>query len=135
MRFSIANLLIFTALMAVLIATAIRSRGVAILAVTIVLPFIVFRLKELDRTRYKLPVFTLFLLSFAPLYVVSLGPYYFLAFNVLRKGSPILVFGLYFYSPLFAVLKKYQKQLFEPFFENYLFDWIENDSAWDSIMP
>ena len=135
MRFSIANLLIVTALMAVLSATAMRWRGIAILAVTIVLPFIVFRLKGLDRTRLKLPVFTIFLMSFVPLYVASLGPYYFLAFHVLRKGSPILIFGSYFYSPVFAILKRYNKPLFEPFFQYYLFDWIEYGSAGDVNAP
>ena len=124
MRFSIANLLIVTAMMAVLITTAMRWRGIAILAMTIVLPFIVFRLKGLDRTRSKLPAFTLFLLSFVPLYVASLGPYYLLAIYVLDKKSPILIFCSYFYSPLFSVLKRFNKPLFEPFFEYYLNEWL-----------
>jgi len=111
-------------MIAVLVATAMRWRGIAILVVTIVLPLVVFRLRTIDKTRHKLPAFILFLSSFVPLYVASLGPYYFLAVNVLSKGSPILIFGSYFYLPLFALLKTNSKQLFEPFFEHYLIDWI-----------
>ncbi len=48
-RFTIANLLIVTALIAVLVATAMRFRGIAILVVTIILPLIVFRLRTIDK--------------------------------------------------------------------------------------
>jgi len=124
MRFSIANLLTLTVFIAVLCATATRWRGIAIFSATTFIPFAVFRLKGFDRTQHKLPAFTVFLLSFVPLYVASLGPYYFLAVHVFEKKSPILIFCSYFYAPLFTVLKRFQKPLFEPFFELYLIEWI-----------
>jgi hypothetical protein len=134
-RFTIANLLIVTAMIAVLFATAMRWRGVAILVVTFVLPMVVFRLKTIDKTRHKIPAFLLFLASFVPLYVASLGPYYFLAVHVIDKGSIVSICGYYFYSPLFAVLKANNKLLFEPFFVYYLSDWIGYGLPPDLISP
>lgn len=94
------------------------------MVVTFVLPMVVFRLRTIDKTRHKIPAFLLFLASFVPLYVASLGPYYFLAVHVMGKGSFVSVCCYYFYSPLFAVLKANNKLLFEPFFVYYLSDWI-----------
>ena len=128
MRFSIANLLVLTAFIAVLFATAMRWRGIAIFSATTVIPFVVYRLKGFDRTQHKLPAFAVFLLSFIPLYVASLGPYYFLAVNVLAKGSPILIFGSCFYEPLFGILRNFKKPVFEPLFEYYLVEWINYGS-------
>jgi hypothetical protein len=127
-RFTLANLLIFTVLIAFLLALAIQWRGIAILAGTAVFPIVVFRLRKYDSTRYKLPALMLFLLGMFLLYVASLGPYYFLVINVLSSESPVVVFGSYFYAPLFALFRRFEVPLLEPFFNHYLVEWINYGS-------
>lgn len=124
MRFSIANLLVITAIVAMLAGLSLRWRGLAILIEAMLLPCLVFRFKRLDITHRKFPVYIVFLLSFCPLYIASLGPYYSLMFSGLPKGSPIAVFGSYFYAPVFALLRTHKKVLLEPLFEHYLLEWI-----------
>ena len=125
MRFSIANLLVITAIIAMLVGLSLHWRGLVILFTALLLPCFVLRFQSWDTTRRKFPLFLAFLISFGPLYVASLGPYYFLMFKVLPKGSPIANFGSYFYAPIFALLRTHKKVLLEPLFEYYLYEWIE----------
>lgn len=101
---------------------------IRIVVTALLLPWLVLRFQSWDSTHRKFPLFIVFLISFGPLYVVSLGPYYFLIVNVIpkgsAKGSPITVFGSYFYAPVFDLLRTHKKSLLEPFFEYYLFEWI-----------
>ena len=128
MRFSITNLLVITTIIAMLAGLSLRWRGLAMLFTALLLPWLVLRFQSWDTTRRKFPLFIVFLISFGPLYVASLGPYYFLVVNVLlkgtAKGSPITVFGSYFYAPVFDMLRTHPKSFLEPFFEYYLFEWI-----------
>ena len=97
MRFSITNLLVITTIIAMLAGLSLRWRGLAILFTALLLPWLVLRFQSWDTTRRKFPLFIVFLISFGPLYVASLGPYYFLVVNVLLMGlqrglqSPFLV--------------------------------------------
>ena len=60
---------------------------IRIVVTALLLPWLVLRFQSWDSTHRKFPLFIVFLISFGPLYVASLGPYYFLVVNVLPKGT------------------------------------------------
>ncbi len=68
MRFSIANLLVITAIIAMLAGLSLGWRGLAILVTALLLAWLVLRFQSWDSTHRKLPLFIVFLISFGPLH-------------------------------------------------------------------